>query len=70
MRVLHEVVKYLGQIIDDNGRRPDPERAEVIKNMPSPNNVTNLPAFLGLANYYSIYIPKMYDLRTPFNDLL
>lgn len=63
-------IKYLEQIIDENGRRPEPERAEAIKNMPPPNNITNLQAFLGLANYYSIYIPKMYDLRALLNDLL
>ncbi len=44
-------IKCLGQKIDEKGRRPEPKRAEVIKNMLPPNNVTNLSAFLGLANY-------------------
>ena len=56
-------IKYLGQIIDCNGRKQDPERAEAIKNMPAPDNVAKLQAFLGLVSYYSIYIPKMYDMR-------
>ena len=51
-------------------RKPDPERAKAIKNMPPPDNVTKLQAFLGLASYYSIYIPKMYKLRAPLNELL
>ena len=38
--------------------------------MPSPDNVTKLQAFLGLASYYSIYIPRMYELRAPLNELL
>ena len=63
-------IKYLGKIIDKNGRRPDPERAETIKNVPVPNNVTNIQAFLDLANYYSIYIPKIYGLRAHLNNLL
>ena len=63
-------IRYLRQIIDENGRRPDLERAETIKNMLSPNNVTNLQVFSGLANYYSICIPKIYDFRAPLNDLL
>ena len=62
-------IRYLGQIIDENGRRLDTERAEAIKNIPSPNNVINLLAFLSLANYYSIHIPKIYDLSAPLNDL-
>ena len=38
-------IKILGQIIDENSRRSDTERTEVIKNMLSPNNVTNLQAW-------------------------
>ena len=38
--------------------------------MPTPDNVTNLLSFLGLANYYSMYILKIHDLRAPFNELL
>ena len=41
-------IKYLGQIIDENGRRSDLERTEAIKNMPPSNNVTNLQEFLRL----------------------
>ena len=65
-----ERMKYLGQIIDQKSKKPDPERAKAIKNMPSPDNVTKLQAFLGLASYYSIYILKIYELRAPLNELL
>ena len=41
-------IKYLGHIINKDGRRPDPERATAIKDMPAPNNVTTLQSFLGL----------------------
>ena len=44
-------IKYLVQMIDKNDRRLDSERAEAIKNIPAPNSVTNLHAFLGLVNY-------------------
>ena len=63
-------IKYLGQIIDSDGRRPDPARAEAIKSMPTPQNILTLQAFLGLANYYCIYIPKIHNLRAPLNKLL
>ena len=63
-------IKYLGHIIDSDGRRPDPARAEAIKSMPIPKNAVTLQAFLGLANYYGIYIPKMHNLRVPLNKLL
>ena len=34
-----------------NGKRPDHERAVTIMNMPASYKVTNLQAFLGLANH-------------------
>ena len=52
------------------GRTPDPERAEAIKSMPVPNNVTKLRVFLGLANYYGMYIPNMQNPKTRLNNLL
>ena len=53
-------IKYLGQIIDSQGRRPDPQRTEAIEKIPAPNNVAQLQSFLGLAQYHAIYIPKMH----------
>ena len=52
-------IKYLGHIIDKNGRYPDPERPTAIKNMPAPDNFTTLQSFLGLANYYQSFIKKI-----------
>ena len=63
-------IKYLGHIIDKDGRRHDPERARAIKDMPAPDNFTTLQSFLGLANYYQIFIKNMHDLRAPQNELL
>jgi hypothetical protein len=63
-------IKYLGQIIDEHGRRPDPDRAIAIKNMPAPENIASLQSFLGLANYYNVFVPRMHNLRAPLNELL
>ena len=63
-------IKYLGHIIDNDGRRPNPERATAINDMPSPDNITTLQSFLGLTNYYQSYIKKLHDLRAPLNELL
>ena len=70
MRIFYEADNIFRQITDKNGRRPDPERAETIKNTPSPSNVTNFQVFSGLVNYYGIYIPKMNNFRALLNDLL
>ena len=63
-------IKYLGHIIDKDGRRPDHERATAIKDMPAPDNVTTLQSFLGLANYYQSFIKNLHDLLAPLNALL
>lgn len=52
-------IKYLGHIINRDGRRPDPERANAIRNMPAPVNVQSLQSFLGLANFYQDFIKNM-----------
>ena len=44
-------IKYLGQIIDANGRKSDTSRSSAINNMCTPTNVPTLQTFLGLANY-------------------
>ena len=63
-------IEYLDQIINHEGRRPNPKRTEAIKNMPILDNVTKLQSFLGLANYYNLYIPNMHELRASLNKLL
>ena len=63
-------IKYLGHIIDKDGRRPDLERATTINDMPALDNVTTLQSFLGLANYYQSFIKNLHHLRTPLNELL
>lgn len=63
-------IRYLGQIINKKGRRPYPARASAINDMPLPTNLVTRQSFLGLANYYNIYMPDMYELQAPLNNLL
>ena len=63
-------IKYLGHIIDKDGRRPDSERATAIKDMLAPDNVTTLQSFLGLANYYQSFLKNLHDRCAPLNKLL
>ena len=63
-------IKYLGHIINRDGRRPDPERANAIRNMQAPDNVQALQRFLGLANFYQGFIKNMQNLRGLLNELL
>ncbi|EPB66716.1 Low-density lipoprotein receptor domain class A [Ancylostoma ceylanicum] len=63
-------IRYLGFIVDKNGRRPNPEKIEAIKSMVEPKNVGQLRAFLGMITYYATFMPTMKDLRGPLDALL
>ena len=74
-----EKIKYLGHslkslqcllLTDRDSRRQDPDQAATNQDMPSPNNIATLQNFLGLTNYYQIFIPNMHDLRALLNELL
>lgn len=63
-------IKYLGFIIDKDGRRPNPSHIKAISEMPKPNNISTLRSFLGLVNYYQSFVNNMRFIRKPLDDLL
>ena len=65
-----EKIKYLGHIIDKHRRSLYSKRATEIKDMPAPDRMASLQSFLGLANYYQIFISNIHDLRAHLNELL
>ena len=63
-------IRYLGCITDKDGRHPDPEKIEVIRQMPVPKNVQEVRSFLGMVNYYGSFVAEMRCLRAPLDTLL
>ncbi|KIH64820.1 reverse transcriptase [Ancylostoma duodenale] len=63
-------IGYLGFIVDEYDRRPNPEKIEAIKIMVEPTNVGQLRASLGMITYYAAFTPTMKDLRGPVDALL
>ncbi|XGW21465.1 hypothetical protein V3C99_004430 [Haemonchus contortus] len=63
-------LRYLGNIIDSTGRRPDSAKIEVIRKMPHPKNVGQVRSFLGMLSYYGHFISEMRQLRAPLDELL
>lgn len=63
-------IKYLGVIIDSKGRRPDLAKIQAIAKMPPPSDVPTLRSFLGLINYYQVFVNNMRFIRQPFDELL
>ncbi|CAH8614326.1 unnamed protein product [Dicrocoelium dendriticum] len=64
------LIKYLGFILEKDGRRPDPENIEAIRKMPPPTDLQSLRSFCGLISHYSAFLPEMHRLRAPLNKLL
>ena len=63
-------VEYLGYRIDASGIHTAPSKLQAIQQAPSPRNITELRAFLGLLNYYGKFIPNLSTLIHPLNALL
>ena len=63
-------IEYLGQVIDKNGRRPDPACASAIEDIPAPENISSLQSFLGLTNYYKLFVLNMHCLQASLSKLL
>ena len=63
-------VQYLGHVIDASGLHPSAAKLEAVKDAPTPQNVTELKAYLGLLSYYSKFLPNMATTLAPLYHLL
>ena len=62
--------KFLGMIINSEGKKKDSEAAQAIQNIPPPKNLKELRRLLGILNWHRIYIHRYGDLAQPLNELL
>ena len=49
-------VEYLGHVIDGEGLHPSKNKIRAIREAPEPTNITELKSFLGLLNYYLMFL--------------
>lgn len=56
---------YLGHIISSEGVQPDPEKIKTIQSWEESKDVTNLQAFLGLCNYYRVFVDEYSRVALP-----
>jgi len=65
-----EEVEFCGHILGGGKRRPVPGRLMALQKWPKPKTVRELRAFMGLCNWYAIYIKDLADIAAPLFDLL
>ena len=63
-------IKYLGHIINKDGRRPDPERLQSSRICPPLIMLRYYRASLDLQITTKVSLKNLHDLRAPLNELL
>lgn len=51
-----EEVSFLGHVVSAAGLKPDPKNIQKVRDWPTPENPTEVRAFLGLCSYYRRFI--------------
>ena len=62
-------VPYLGFITTTQGIKPDPKKVEAVRTYPTSTNLTQVRAFLGLANYYRHFVQNFSCIARPLIQL-
>jgi hypothetical protein len=62
-------VKYLGFIISTSGTKMDPAKVATIQELPEPQNVKDIPSFLGFANFYRRFVTGYSNIVAPMTCL-
>ena len=68
--IFQSSVKYLGYVIDKNGKRPSKSSVETIKSLKRPENVSEIQAFSGKINYYRCFVKNLAEVAQPLYELL
>ena len=63
-------IEWLGFKISGNGVRPLVGKADAIKNLPTPKNISELRSFFGSINQYVKFVPNLSTLSSPLRPLL
>ena len=63
-------VTYLGYNVSEGGISADPSKVDAVKRFPTPNDVSSLRSFLGLASYYRRFIPGFSKVAEPLFTLI
>jgi hypothetical protein len=63
-------VSFLGHIISKGGIYVDPSKVKDVLSWSTPQNISNIRIFLGLAGYYRRFIEEFSKISKPMTELL
>ena len=63
-------IAFAGHIVSQAGIRPDDSKYRAIANFPTPENVSQLRLFLGLANQLTAFVPDLAHMTATLRPLL
>ncbi|XP_028428290.1 uncharacterized protein LOC114551451 [Perca flavescens] len=63
-------LRFLGHTISKEGLHPDQDQITAVANAPAPHDTSSLQSFLGLASWYSKFIPDFSTVVEPLRETL
>ena len=63
-------VSFLGHVLSAKGISPNPEKVDKVRDWPIPKTSKEVHSFIGLASYYSRFIPNFAKWSKPLNALI
>lgn len=69
-RIKVQSVGYFGNVITDQGVKPDPEKVDAINRMQAPTCKTELVTTLGMVNYLCRFMPNLANVTAPMRELV
>jgi hypothetical protein len=55
-------VQYLGYVLSKDGVSASADKVKTVKDYPTPKNVKDVRAFLGLCSFYRKLVPKFAEI--------
>ena len=67
--ILQKRVTFLGYTVSESGIGTDPSKIEAVRNWPTPTNLRQSRAFVGLCQYYRRFVPNFSAISAPLHAL-